>query len=70
MLNPLILVAAKSSFDEIFQVKAYMGKYLKGKCESEHYQQLSFKYLYISIFNNNVIVKSIIDPDNNFWRNS
>ena len=46
-INPLMLIASKKqpdSFDEIFQVKAYMGKYLKEKCNSEHYQQYSLKY--------------------------
>ena len=32
------------NFDEIFQVLAQLAKYLKEKCLSEHYQQLSFKY--------------------------
>ena len=33
------------NFDEIFLLKAWLAKYLKEKCWSEHYQQLSFKYL-------------------------
>ena len=32
------------NFDEIFQAKVYVGKYLKDICELEHYQQLSYKY--------------------------
>ena len=31
------------SFGEVFTVKSNLGKYLKEKCLSEHYQQLSFK---------------------------
>ena len=33
------------NFDEILQANAQLGKYLKEKCLSEHFQQLSFKYL-------------------------
>ena len=36
----------------------------------EHYLQLSFKYFFKIILNFIVIVKSIIDPDDTFWRNS
>ena len=32
------------NFEEIFQILAQLAKYLKEKCWSEHYQQLSFKY--------------------------
>ena len=40
------------------------------KCQSEHYLQLFIKYFLKTILNFKVIVKSIIDPDNNFWRSS
>ena len=46
--NPLILTAAKSSltiFDEIFEAKVKLEKYLKGQHQSEYHQQLSFKYI-------------------------
>ena len=32
------------NFGEILKLKANLGKYLKEKRQSEHYQQLSFKY--------------------------
>ena len=32
------------NYDEILQAEAKLEKYLKGKCYSEHYQQLSFNY--------------------------
>ena len=32
------------NFDEILQANAHVERYLKEKCSSEHYQQLSFKY--------------------------
>ena len=38
-----------TNFDEIFQSKAYLRNYLKGKCWSEYYQQLSFKYFLKSV---------------------
>ena len=59
-----------SKFDEIFLTKAELGKYLKEKCWSEHHLQLSFKYLLQVIFNFQVIVKKISDPDDNFKSNS
>ena len=36
------------NFYEIFQAKGKIRNYLKEKCYSEHYQQLSFKYFVIS----------------------
>ena len=47
MVKSLMLLAAKKqpdNCDEILQAKAKLEKYLKEKCSSEHYQQLSFKY--------------------------
>ena len=32
------------NFDEILQANTHVERYLKEKCSSEHYQQLSFKY--------------------------
>ena len=32
-------------FDEILPAKTKLVKYLRGKCKSEYYQQLPFKYL-------------------------
>ena len=49
--NPLMLTAAKNqlgNFDEIFQAKADLAKFLE-KCSSEHYQQHSFKY-FVKLF--------------------
>ena len=47
-------------------VKAKLGKYLKEKCLSEHYKQLSSKYFIKVILNFQVIIKSILYPDDNF----
>ena len=47
IFNPLMLTTAKKqtdTFGEIFLKNANMGKYLKEKCLSEDYQQLSIKY--------------------------
>ena len=33
-----------NNFDEIFQAKAELAKFLKEKCSSEYYPQLFFKY--------------------------
>ena len=45
--NPFTLRAAKTGLTILiifFLTKAFFGKYLKEKCSSEYYQQLSFKY--------------------------
>ena len=50
LLNPLMLTAAKTSLTifmksfRAIQAFVQLAKYLKEKCWSEHYQQLSFKY--------------------------
>ena len=36
-------------FGEIFDLEAYLGKYLNGKCSSERFQQVSFKY-FLKVF--------------------
>ena len=54
----------------ILQAKANSGKYLLEKCQSEQYLHLYFKFFVKTILNFKVIVKSIIDPDDNFWTNS
>ena len=59
------------NFGEIFQAKAYLGKYLKEKYLSEQYQQLTLHHIFCKIIlNYKVIPKSILDPDDNCWRNS
>ena len=57
-------------FGEIFQPKAYLGKYMREKYSSEHYQQLPSKYFGKIILDFEVIVKSIKDTDKNFMNNS
>ena len=47
IMNPLMLIATKSSPDIIYKIleaKAQLRKYLMDKCQLEHYLQLSFKY--------------------------
>ena len=40
------------------------------KYQSEHYQQLPFKKFLKIILNSEVIIESILDQDDNFWRSS
>ena len=47
------------NFDEIFQVKAWLGNYLKEKCSLEHYRQLSLKYFVKSSLNPMLLSKVI-----------
>ena len=46
------------------------GNFLMEKCQLEHYLQFSIKCFCETILNFKVFVKSIIDPDNNFWSSS
>ena len=46
-LNPLMHETANNRLripGNIFQQKHFVGKYLKEKCSSDYYQELSFKY--------------------------
>ena len=58
------------NFGEILQVKAYLGKYFKKICSTDYllttFPQIACKI----ILNSHAIVKIIIDPDDNFKRNS
>ena len=71
--NPLALRAAKTGLTILLifsSQKRFYQKYLKEKCLSEYYQQLSFKYFVRICFISKFIFKSMKIADDTFLGNS
>ena len=72
-VKPLALRAAKTGLTILLifsSQKCFYQKYLKEKCSSEYYQQLSFKYFVRIFLYFQVILKSMKVADDTFLGNS